>query len=132
VYFINIKMSKILQYFFYYQNLIKVFHWQTKKYSQHVASDQLYNTLQKLMDQWVEVYQGKYGILTFDEVKVNVPLRNVDIEDFQLHLKQFKLFLMDTLPKSLNNNEMKNTDLLNIRDEMLAITNQTLYLLTLE
>ena len=60
-------MSKLLQHFFYYQNLIKIFHWQTKKYAQHIASDQLYQTLQTLIDQWVEVYQGKYGIITFED-----------------------------------------------------------------
>jgi len=126
-------MSKILQYFFYYQNLIKVFHWQTNKYSQHVASDQLYNSLQTLIDQWVEVYQGKYQTLTFDEDKVNVPLRNVDLDDLKLHLTQFKTFLMRDIPKFLGDDkEMKHTDLYNIRDEMLAITNKTLYLLKLE
>lgn len=126
-------MSKILQYFFYYQNLIKVFHWQTDKYSQHVASDQLYNSLQTLIDQWVEVYQGKYQTLTFEDDKVNVPLRNVDLDDFKLHLTQFKTFLMRDIPKFLGDDkEMKHTDLYNIRDEMLAITNKTLYLLKLE
>lgn len=126
-------MSKILQYFFYYQNLIKVFHWQTDKYSQHIASDQLYNNLQTLIDQWVEVYQGKYQTLTFEDDKVNVPLRNVDLDDFKLHLTQFKTFLMRDIPKFLGDDkEMKHTDLYNIRDEMLAITNKTLYLLKLE
>ena len=126
-------MSKILQYFFYYQNLIKVFHWQTNKYSQHVASDQLYNSLQTLIDQWVEVYQGKYQTLTFEDDKVNVPLRNVDLDDFKLHLTQFKTFLMRDIPKFLGDDkEMKHTDLYNIRDEMLAITNKTLYLLKLD
>lgn len=126
-------MSKILQYFFYYQNLIKVFHWQTNSYAQHVASDQLYNSLQTLTDQWVEVYQGKYQTLTFDDEKVNVPLRNVDLNDFKLHLTQFKTFLMRDIPKFLGDDkEMKHTDLYNIRDEMLAITNKTLYLLKLE
>jgi hypothetical protein len=126
-------MSKILQYFFYYQNLIKVFHWQTNSYAQHVASDQLYNSLQTLTDQWVEVYQGKYQTLTFDEDKVNVPLRNVDLDDLKLHLTQFKTFLMRDIPKFLGDDkEMKHTDLYNIRDEMLAITNKTLYLLKLE
>ena len=126
-------MSKILQYFFYYQNLIKVFHWQTKSYAQHVASDQLYTTLQTLIDQWVEVYQGKYENLSFDDsIKVNVPLRNVDFDDFKLHLNQFKDFLMKKIPEFLENKEMKNTDLYNIRDEMLAITNKTLFLLKLE
>ena len=126
-------MSKLLLYFFYYQNLIKIFHWQTKNYAQHVASDQLYTTLLTLIDQWVEVYQGKYSILTFkDDNKFNVPLRNMDLDDFKLHLNQFKEFLMNQIPKYLEDNEMQNTDLLNIRDEMLAITNKTLYLLKLE
>lgn len=57
-------MSKLLQHFFYYQNLIKIFHWQTKNYAQHIASDQLYTSLLGLIDEWVEVYQGKYPILS--------------------------------------------------------------------
>ena len=126
-------MSKLLQNFFYYQNLIKVFHWQTKSYAQHVASDQLYTTLQTLIDQWVEVYQGNYNTLTFKDEKVNVPLRNMDFSDFKLHLQQFKSFLMKDIPEHLGSDkEMKNTDLYNIRDEILAITNKTLYLLKLE
>ena len=125
-------MSKLLQYFFYYQTLIKIFHWQTKNYAQHIASDQLYTSLLTLIDQWVEVYQGKYAILTFKEDnKMNIPLRNMDLEDLKLHLNQFKEFLMNQLPTYLND-KMHNTDLLNIRDEMLAITNKTLYLLKLE
>ena len=94
----------------------------------------MYTTLLNLIDQWVEVYQGKYGVLTFkDDITVNVPLRNVDREDFLIHLNQFKSFLMKTIPEHLSNDKkMENTDLLNIRDEMLALTNKTLYLLTLE
>jgi hypothetical protein len=112
--------------------LIKIFHWQTKNYAQHIASDQLYTSLLTLIDQWVEVYQGKYAILTFKEDnKMNIPLRNMDLEDLKLHLNQFKEFLMNQLPTYLND-KMHNTDLLNIRDEMLAITNKTLYLLKLE
>lgn len=127
-------MSKLLQYFFYYQNLIKIFHWQTNKYAQHMASDQLYNTLQTLIDQWIEVYQGKYGTLTFKEdSKINIPLRNVDLDDFKLHLNQFKLFLINDISSHLGNEkDMKNTDLYNIRDEMLAIINKTLYLIKLQ
>jgi hypothetical protein len=126
-------MSKLLQLFFYYQTLIKIFHWQTKSYSQHVASDQLYTSLLALIDQWVEVYQGKYPTLTFDkDNSLSVPLRNMDLDDFVLHLQQFKSFLMDKLPTYINNGKMQNTDLLNIRDEMLAITNKTLYLLQLQ
>jgi hypothetical protein len=126
-------MSKLLQLFFYYQTLIKIFHWQTKNYAQHVASDQLYTALLPLIDQWVEVYQGKYPTLTFEkDNSLSVPLRNMDLDDFKLHLQQFKSFLMDKLPTYINHGKMQNTDLLNIRDEMLTITNKTLYLLQLE
>lgn len=121
--------GKILQYFFYYQNVIKIFHWQTRKYSQHIASDNLYTGIQTLIDQWVEVYQGKYGIMSFEQKEVEIPLKNMDIESFISSLKKFKLFLNNYL---LENIEENDTDLVNIRDEMLALTNKTLYFLSLE
>lgn len=121
--------GKLLQHFFYYQNIIKIFHWQTRKYAQHVASDNLYIGIQTLIDQWVEVYQGKYEIMSFDNNKVEIPLKNMDIEEFILQLEQFKLFLENYLVKDLSKND---TDLVNIRDEMLSLINKTLYLLTLE
>jgi hypothetical protein len=121
--------SKILQHFFYYQNLIKIFHWQTRKYAQHVASDNLYSGIQTLIDQWVEVYQGKYEIMNFKNDEVEIPLKNMDIEEFIVQLDKFKLFLENYLVKDLSKND---TDLVNIRDEMLALINKTLYLLTLE
>jgi hypothetical protein len=125
-------MSKLLQHFFYYQNLIKIFHWQTKKYAQHIASDQLYQTLQTLIDQWIEVYQGKYGIIIIEN-KINISLNNMELSNFKKLLIQFKSFLMNDIPNYLGKDkEMKNTDLINIRDEMLAILNKTLYLITLD
>jgi len=121
--------GKILQHFFYYQNLIKIFHWQTRKYSQHVASDNLYSGIQTLIDQWVEVYQGKYGIMSFENKEVEIPLKNMDIKSFISSLDKFKSFLTNYLVETLDEND---TDLVNIRDEMLTLVNQTLYLLTLE
>jgi len=57
----------------------------------------------------------------------------MEISDFKKLLIQFKSFLMDEIPKYLGKDkEMKNTDLLNIRDEMLANVNKTLYLITLD
>jgi len=120
--------GKILQHFFYYQNLIKIFHWQTRKYAQHIASDKLYSGIQTLIDQWVEVYQGKYETMEFEK-EVEIPLKNMDIDDFFSTLEKFKMFLTNYLVEHL---DKKDTDLVNIRDEMLALINQTLYLLTLE
>jgi hypothetical protein len=121
--------GKILQHFFYYQNLIKIFHWQTRKYAHHVASDNLYSGIQTLIDQWVEVYQGKYGIMSFENKEVEIPLKNMDIKSFISSLDKFKSFLTNYLVENLDESD---TDLVNIRDEMLALVNKTLYLLTLE
>jgi hypothetical protein len=46
-------------------------------------------------------------------------------------LKAFREWLSDDLPKYLNN-KSDNTDLLNIRDDILADVNNTLYLFTFE
>jgi hypothetical protein len=120
--------GKLLQHFFYYQNLIKIFHWQTRKYSQHIASDNLYSGIQSLIDKWVEVYQGKYEIMEFEK-EVDIPLKNMDIDSFISTLEKFKSFLLNYLVKNLDEND---NDLVNIRDEILALVNQTLYLLKLE
>lgn len=37
---------------------LKIFHWQTKSYSEHKALDKLDKSLIELNDKWVESYQG--------------------------------------------------------------------------
>lgn len=44
------------------QNQIRIFHWQTKSYSEHKALGSLYEGLDPLIDEFVEVYFGKNGI----------------------------------------------------------------------
>ena len=44
-----------------YQNMIKIYHWQTPKYSRHKASDKLFKNMVEKFDQLVEVLQGSWG-----------------------------------------------------------------------
>lgn len=102
---------------------IKLYHI----YARHVASDALFNTLLGLLDTFVEVYMGRYDRLSDD----NLHLKIKTPSDSQMKelIKNFTYFLKNDISKILKESD---TDLLNIRDEMLAILHKTLYLFTLE
>ncbi len=113
-------------------NTIKIYHWKTSSYSTHKATDQLFADLNTKTDQFVEVMLGKSDInrdsvLRFPSVKVVMFSSNAECRKL---VEGYKKFLLD-LPKHKNFNTMTNVDLLAIRDELLALFNQFLYLLTL-
>lgn len=126
-------MSELIQWFLQIQNLIKLYHWKTSSYARHIASGTLYTKLDPLIDSFIEVYQGK---LKGKENRIRYKpftLKYKEINDNEIIsvLEDFKLFLLKDLEKILKKT-VKNTDLINIRDEMLAEVNQTLYLFTFQ
>ena len=50
-----------INFFMTMREQIKVYHWQTKIYSRHKATDTVIEELDKNIDKYVEVYMGKYG-----------------------------------------------------------------------
>jgi hypothetical protein len=109
------------------QNQFRVFHWQTKSFAQHKAFGEAYEGLDGLIDEFVEVYQGKNGIQNpADGLKIK--LENLDDNPVDM-IDVFIEFLKDELPGEL---EKDDTDLLNIRDEMMGLLNKTKYLLLLK
>ena len=112
-----------------FQNQIKIYHWQTYGYAEHKTFGGLYDELSDSIDEFVEVYMGKYGriisptnfVLTLQNYKAASPIATIDT---------FITYLISELPTSLD--PIKDSDLLNIRDEMLGSINQTKYLLTLK
>ena len=42
-----------------FQVFIKIYHWQTKTYSRHIASDKLYDSISNKIDLIVESLQGE-------------------------------------------------------------------------
>ena len=112
--------------------MIKLFHWKTFDYSAHKASDDLYSSLNGNVDKFIEVLLGKTGLRT-DLLKVK-HLKMFDLSsNAQLKEKilNFKKYLVD-LKDNKFMKTMENTDLYNIRDEILSDLNQFLYLLTLD
>lgn len=122
-------MSDIVFAFLLFRDHMKIYHWQTTSYARHVASDALVTGLDPLIDQFMEVYLGKLEGKRFS-IREKSELRDVS-DDLALEfMYDFKEFLMSELMIILPQG-MANSDLINIRDEMLSLVNKTLYLFTL-
>ena len=109
-------------------NTVKLYHWKTRSFATHKATDELYDDLNKYVDEFVEVMLGYKG-----GIRANIPRSSVKLNDFKSS-DQFKHKLEDykktliSYTRKLDPN--KNSDLLNIRDELLATLNKTTYLLS--
>lgn len=108
-------------------NQLKIHHWQTKSYAEHQALGGAYDALTEQIDEFVETFMGKYGrIESRDGFKIELSnYSDLNVVDF---VDKYIDYLVNELPKGL---EESDTDLLNIRDEMLGGLNKLKYLLTL-
>jgi hypothetical protein len=109
------------------QNQMRIFHWQTESFAQHKAFGGAYEDLDGAIDKFIEIYQGKNGIQK-SSGGYRIKLENLDSDPAAM-IDVFIEYLKDELPKDL---EDSDTDLLNIRDEMMGTLNQTKYLLLLK
>jgi DNA-binding ferritin-like protein len=118
---------KLITPFLQIQNQLRIFHWQTESYAQHKAFGKAYEHLDDLIDTFVEVYMGKYG-RSKARIAYNIELQNLT-EGFMIVVDSFVDYLY-----SINSelDQEKDSELLNIRDEMLAELNRLKYLLTLQ
>jgi hypothetical protein len=110
------------------QNQIKVYHWQTRSYARHIASDNLFLDITKKIDKFIEVMQGSWNI-RINVSHQTIPLFNLNDQEADTILSIFRNWLLDDLPLLLENN---NPELLNIRDEILASVNRAMYLFSLD
>lgn len=111
------------------QEQFRVLHWQTKSHARHIAYGGIYDALNGLIDNFIEVYMGKYGRVEFASGEGTIVLKNTNDLGLNEFLNQNLEFLM-SLSNSLD--PQKDTDLLNIRDEMMSEINKLKYLLTLK
>ena len=119
--------EEIIKVFFHMTLNVKLYHWQTTLYSRHKATCELFASIIDLTDNFVETYIGRYSRPHFEEdFQINVS--QISDEEARNMIQQYILFLKKEVPKQLKQHD---TDLLNIRDELLASLNKTLYLFTL-
>ena len=123
--------SDIVSKFLEMLNNIKLYHWKTYSYATHKATDDLYAKLGENIDKFVEVLLGKAQ----NRIKLrtkNIPVKDMNSpQEFKREIDSYKNYLVGlSNNKALGAGGMTNTDLLNIRDEILGDLNQFLYLFT--
>ena len=105
---------------------VKLYHWNTKSYSTHKATDDLYSSLNDNIDKFIEVYMGtmEKHVNLGENAKLLVHTHTTP-ERFKKYILRAKTYLEHIkLPQ-------QSTDLYNIRDEILGDINKFIYLLSL-
>jgi DNA-binding ferritin-like protein len=123
----NTKFSMVIHAFLGMLNTVKLYHWKTYSYAEHKATDKLYDKLNDHMDTFVEIMLGKdesrFSLLN-EKIKL---LNYASVKDFKARVYAYRTFL-------INMGEVfdpaEDSDLLNVRDEILGDINQFLYLMT--
>jgi len=119
------KSKVLVEKLFQFHLELELYHWQTKNYARHKATDKLKDYYIEFKDLFVESYMGKYGRVGCPN---NVRVRSFTDKNVEKNLiKPFIVFL-NSFDKEFKNDE----DLLNLKDEIVSRLQQTLYLFTLD
>jgi DNA-binding ferritin-like protein len=121
--------AAIIQFYVTLRNAVKVYHWNTKSYPRHKATDQFIENIDKLTDSFVEIYIGRYGREAALGKEMVITLPGFTEKSIIKFFEEARVWLSTKVPKLISE---KDTDLLNIRDEILGEINQALYLFTLK
>jgi hypothetical protein len=110
------------------QNQFRFMHWQTTGDAKHRAYGDIYDKLGELMDDFAEAMMGKYGRFEFEsEFSIMFQdLKSLNLQDFIDGITDFLVSISEMLDPKYD------TDLLNLRDEILLLINKLKYLLTLK
>ena len=121
--------STIIRFFFHLADQVKLYHWQTKNYARHIASDNLHATLLPLIDRFVETYSAKYDQnLALSGDCIQTAISTITDDEAAKLLDKAIGFLTYKIPELC---PKMPSDLANIRDEMVTALRQAQYLFRL-
>lgn len=110
------------------QQQMRICHWQTKGIARHEAFGGFYSDLDGLIDDFVEEAMGKYGRFVLDEETNTIQLANLS----DINIKGLVHTTREALTQMTQQLDPTDTNLLNLRDEILGKLNKYAYLFTME
>jgi hypothetical protein len=117
-----------IHFFLQLRDQIKLYHWQTRVYARHIATDQILEKLEKHIDSFVEVYIGKYGRPRVTGKNAEITVHNMTEAGANRMLQAALRYLQGPLTRSLREGDY---DLFALRDNLVEDMNQLAYLFTL-
>jgi len=117
----------MIQDFLIVLNQTRVYHWQTPSHAEHKALGELYATLDDLVDDFIEAHSGFAGSVerasgSFDASAINYESSEALMGFLDYVVKFLTVNLMEQI-------QPVQTDLLNVRDDMLRAVNRAKYLI---
>lgn len=122
--------SHIIGFFFKLQTQIRLYHWQTKSFARHQATNGLLLKLDVTVDKFLELYQGRYGKANTGQNRLGFEIRQLSDSEAEQFLGSCVEWLADIESKGYISGD--DTDLLNLRDEIVGDIQQTKYLFTFQ
>ena len=117
-------MNKIVQPLLEFRNQIKIYHWSTESDPRHKNSDKLLSEIDELSDKFVEVLSGSRD--KKPNSTMTLSLKKMTDTSILKYIENFRFWLGNDLVALLYEDE---TDLLNLKDELISTVNRGLYLL---
>lgn len=108
-------------------NTVKLYHWFTISRSEHDATDDLYDKMNKHIDRMVEIIIGKTGFVVHNMCVKCTKIKTK--KSLVKKISEYKSYLK-TLDRKVD--KKHDMDLLAVRDELLGDFNQLLYLFRLK
>jgi DNA-binding ferritin-like protein len=107
---------------------VKLFHWNTKSYANHIASDELYEDLNKNIDRFVEIFLAKNDRMSHNDL-ITLNLEVLSDEQIVPYLKSASDYI--------TNDDFFRTfsydyDLQDILTDIIKSLNKAVYLMTIE
>lgn len=102
---------------------IKVLHWSTMSYSNHKALDDLHKNLSELVDEFIEVYMGRFNKQPIEIFTINMNATS-DTNNIIPYLEEQREII-----RNIRNKHFKTTtEIQNIVDSMMSLISNTIYL----
>lgn len=123
-------MKKIVCKFLQLQAQMRILHWQTNSYAEHVAFGSFYDDANGIIDAIIEQIQGKYGRILLGGLE-SIIVSDYNTLKLNMFLMDLEMFL-NTEIYSCGLDKAKDKEIDAVIDELRSLIDKLKYLLTLK